>query len=70
VPALAYRERHTHWRLTVDRRGQRKQAAIAGCGDGETIERTGTATLFITFFTSGGLVRALAVAGHNSVLGC
>jgi hypothetical protein len=47
-----------------------KRATIAGCGDGETIERTGRATLSITFFTSGGLVRALAVAGRNGVLGC
>jgi hypothetical protein len=47
-----------------------KQATSAECGDGETIERTGRATLFVTFFTAGGLVRALAVAGRNSVLGC
>jgi hypothetical protein len=50
-----------------DNEGKR---AIAGCGNGETIERTGRATLFITFFRSGGRVRALAVAGRNSVLGC
>jgi hypothetical protein len=49
---------------------ERKRATIAGCGNGRTIERTGRATLFITFFASGGRARALAIAGHNSVLGC
>jgi hypothetical protein len=47
-----------------------KDATAAGCGDGESIERTGRARLFVTFFNSGGLVRALAVAGRNSALGC
>ncbi|HEX8121262.1 MAG TPA: hypothetical protein VF549_08355 [Solirubrobacteraceae bacterium] len=48
-----------------------KDPAGAICGGGEVIERRGRrATLFVTFFRAGGLVRALAVAGKNSVLGC
>lgn len=47
-----------------------KQATVAECGDGELIERHGRAVLFVTFFQSGGVVRAFAVAGKNSVLGC
>jgi len=47
-----------------------KEATPPVCGDGETIERKGRATLFVTFIQPGGLVRALAVAGHNGVLSC
>lgn len=46
------------------------KASQPSCGDGESITRVGRAYLFVTFFTTGGNVRALAVAGHNSVLGC
>jgi hypothetical protein len=55
---------------TLAEANEGKTATAAGCGDGESIERVGRATLFVTFFTPGGAVRALAVAGHNSVLGC
>lgn len=47
-----------------------KAATTAGCGNGETITRRGRATLYVTFFTVGGSVRALAVEGRRSVLGC
>jgi hypothetical protein len=41
-----------------------------GAGDGGSITLAGRGYLFVTFFTAGGKVRALAVAGRNSVLGC
>jgi hypothetical protein len=44
--------------------------AEAGCGGGKAIFRQGGAFLYVSFFTVGGDVRALAVAGRNSVLGC
>lgn len=47
-----------------------KQASVSVCGSGRTITRRGAADLFITFFTDGGPVRALALAGRGSVLGC
>jgi hypothetical protein len=47
-----------------------KQASASVCGDGRTIERRGTADLFITFLTEQGPVRALALAGRGGVLGC
>lgn len=46
------------------------KAAEPGCGDGVAITRIGRAQLYVTFFNEGGRVRALAVAGRKSILGC
>jgi len=52
-------------------RNEGKAATPIQCGSGgPEIERTGRAWLYVSFVREDGLVRGLAVAGRNGVLGC